>query len=140
MKKILIVVVVLVVIMAAILLLNNRKEALPEGMLMIVGPTGNEVVITSFPEDKGVTLTTADGEFQAVPVSAFLGEYLDTQDWGQMIFTAADKAEVTIKRDELSGLFLEQISENGVSFLRLIVPLDGHSQRWLKNVTSITLK
>lgn len=62
-------------------------------------------------------------------------------DYSSVIFESAEgakiKIEPTLREDYLILLSLEQYS--GRFSLRLILPDDRHSQRWLKNITKITL-
>ncbi|MCF7920314.1 MAG: hypothetical protein K9N06_10430 [Candidatus Cloacimonetes bacterium] len=140
MKKILIILVVLIVIALLLSQLLHKQQSLPAGILQITGPAGDEHTFTSFPDNQSLSLKTAKGDFQVVPVSAFLGRHINNENWQQLTFYSSDGAEITVKRTELPALYLTQISDSEKSYLRLIVPSDDFAQRWLKYINRIVLQ
>jgi glycerophosphoryl diester phosphodiesterase len=140
MKKILIILLSLISILLVLVWLNSRQQTNHEGILQITAPDGKVINLQTLPQKELQTITTSKGEMQAVAVSALLTKHLNSDNWQHIIFHSSDGAQVKIKRTELPLLYLSQITKNQESYLRLIIPSDSFSQRWLKKINHIALQ
>jgi hypothetical protein len=89
----------------------------------------------SYLDEKGknlIKIIFVDQIFQLTPI---------TSNYSKLIFHSDDGAKVSLDFNQLdSDLILISIEKNGGKYsLRLILPDDSFSQRWLKNIVKITV-
>ena len=140
MKKILIILLALISILLVLAWLNSRQQTNHEGILQITTPDGKMKNLQALPKKELQTITTSKGEMQVVAVSTLLKKNLNSDNWQNLIFYSSDGAQVQINRTELPLLYLSQITKNQENYLRLIIPSDSFSQRWLKKINRIALQ
>jgi len=141
------VIIVIIVVVIAVLLQFAPKS---DGSALIVETVGGEIIEVPFNDIlklEGITFPTPDlviNQFyekykkdNLIKVF-FVQQLLPSGDFTRFVFHSVDGARVMIEDESLVLIALEKQNEDYT--LRLIIPEDNFSQRWLKNVCRITIE
>ncbi len=140
MKRILIILFALVLILLAMTFLFNRGN-------------DKEVVLNLIFLDKTIKLNEL-AQFGAQEISTAGGDRYTgyslqemmiklnekPEDYTSIIFSSSDGSSLAVDISELLDLYLINFSRDGEQYLRLIIPSDNFSQRWLKYISIIEFK
>jgi len=146
-KKIIFWVIIAVLITVIAVLLQFTPDI--DGSTLVIEKKDGETVEMAM-EDilrlEGITFPTADpviSQFyekykkDSLVKVFYVQQFLHTEDFAGLIFHSTDGARVLIENEPIILITLEK--QNKDYSLRLIIPGDSFSQRWLKNVCRITI-
>jgi hypothetical protein len=138
---IIIILIILIIIMLALVRIININAAPSEGILTIISPQEDVLIIYNLPDAafKNVNMPKGD-TLKLLPVEQLLLDYIADESWQDIVFSSRDGGSVSIPRNELENLYFSVNKSESGDWLRLIIPADRFHQRWLKYIISFKLK
>lgn len=140
MKKILIVLTVLIAVMLCLSWLINHQKTPTKGILTVIDTQGIEHVLSQFPQEHQEVIQSKGKSLEIVPLSHIFNSMTLNSNWQSLTFFSSDGAQLKVSKDEYNSLFLTQVKDGEGYYLRLVIPTDDFSQRWLKYINRIQMQ
>lgn len=139
MKKILIILFVLIVILTALSLYWKANQTKSKD-LILTSIEGDEILINPA-NFRGVEFSTKKGDkFTGWPLTGLIEANNLTLDNAKSItLFSRDGGQITLENSEFTSAYIVSQSKDNEKFLRLIIPQDDFSQRWIKFINKIKI-
>ena len=135
MKRIIIILIILIAFLLVITYFQNKN--IEAGLIIKYGET--ELVIPNLSEYQSSKIETKRGDnylgFSLMEIVN--NDNFKKKEFTLIIFKSSDGGSLAVNIEELNNLYLVEDSRNEENFIRLVIPTDDFSQRWMKYICEI---
>jgi len=140
MKRVIIWLILLILLLLVISLIYRKSADVPFDLILKID--NRELGIADITAFESIEITTNRSDtYTAYSLREILSvKEIKPETLSRMIFHSADGGSLAVDISELDNLYLVQEIQAGEKSLRLIIPTDDFSQRWLKYLIAIEFK
>jgi len=139
MKKVIAVLILLIVILLVVTYFYNKGSVVNEGV--ILSSNEGEFKLNDMKNYGSEQISTYKGDnYLGIALREIVKFHnINIEPYEQIIFHSTDGGSMAVNIIELNDLYLVDLKNKSESYLRLIIPTDEFSQRWLKYINRIEL-
>jgi hypothetical protein len=142
MKKIILFLVILIIILLALIIYQKSKVTDKEGIKITYKDRDTFLTYSKIRSIKQVSFTTERGDkFNGYDLSNIINSIdISTNIETEFIFHSKDGGTLNLTKEENEKFYLVFQQDSNGQFIRLVVPTDEFSQRWIKYMVAIEIE
>ena len=137
MKRVISILITLILLLLIAVYINTQNQKSTTGLIIKYGEIENNIADLSYYESTKITTKNGDDliAFSLKKIVTEIG--LNEKDYSKIVFYSSDGGTLAVNSNEINELYLMEKTKGKKKYLRLIIPNDNFSQRWLKYIVRI---
>ena len=136
MKKIFLILIALIIVLVCLSIYQKSKNNKSESLLILINNKNIEVSYSKIKKLQQMDLEIK--KYSGYSLKEVLTSIkIKIEDYKEFTFYSIDGGRISF--DEIENFYLVFIEDSNEEYLRLVIPQDDFSQRWLKHVNKIEI-
>ena len=137
MKRVITILITLTLLLLIAVYINTQNQKNTNGLIIKYGEI--EKNISDFSIYKSTKITTKnDDDLIAFSLKKIITDIgLNKKKYSKIIFHSSDGGTLAVNGNELDNLYIIEKNKGEEKYLKLVIPTDNFSQRWLKYIVRI---